>query len=592
MRAFVSFVLVFAALTSLVPGQVSPAGPEFLVNTRLRNDQFAPVVAMNSSGASLVLWQLIEGEEHGSDESVSGQLFGTSGERRGGEFQATTHTCGLQESPQAAIDDAGNSLVAFYEGSRVPRGLYGRRIGPSGERLGPAIRLRKSKQGDFAPLAVIAMNGSGDHVMVWPRWFTTNSNILTILVGQRFDALGSPIGGEFIVSNIPSSEWVRPSVAMDGSGGFVAAWERYLYSGNFDVWVQRMDPSNAAAGGLITANTTTAGVQREPSVAVNPAGRFTVVWSSTGQDGSGEGVFGQTFDDLGARIGGEFQVNTATAGDQLHPSIAMDASGNFVVAWESRPAPGSGTAGAGIFARWFDAAGAPLGPEVQINTSIYASQALPKVASDAAGNLLVVWQSQGQDGDGLSIIARRFCALGDVDADGDGTCDAVDNCVGSNPGQSDADGDRVGDECDNCPGLYNPAQEDWDHDLTGDLCEIVITSPPDGGTYDCSTGVTPPTITWAPGAYDRFKVYFAGESSFASAVSSGDSWLGSTAYIVPAKKWKRACGLAIGGLLYIEVCGIDNGVPKGDPRRRACSDFVELTSAAPAAMRIQCSGPS
>lgn len=39
------------------------------------------------------------------------------------------------------------------------------------------------------------------------------------------------------------------------------------------------------------------------------------------------------------------------------------------------------------------------------------------------------------------------------DSDGDGTCEAVDNCPGlSNPNQSDYDDDEVGDACDDCPG--------------------------------------------------------------------------------------------------------------------------------------------
>ncbi|MFN0176787.1 MAG: T9SS type A sorting domain-containing protein [Saprospiraceae bacterium] len=38
------------------------------------------------------------------------------------------------------------------------------------------------------------------------------------------------------------------------------------------------------------------------------------------------------------------------------------------------------------------------------------------------------------------------------DADGDGICDDVDNCPGSNPSQIDSDCDGVGDACDQCPG--------------------------------------------------------------------------------------------------------------------------------------------
>lgn len=65
--------------------------------------------------------------------------------------------------------------------------------------------------------------------------------------------------------------------------------------------------------------------------------------------------------------------------------------------------------------------------------------------------------------------------VGDVcepDTDGDGTIDDDDNCPDdSNPGQDDGDGDGVGDVCDNCPADSNPDQADADNDGTGDVCD-------------------------------------------------------------------------------------------------------------------------
>ena len=42
-------------------------------------------------------------------------------------------------------------------------------------------------------------------------------------------------------------------------------------------------------------NSYTTSTQFAPSVAVDGAGSFVVVWNSGGQDGSGNGVFGQRF---------------------------------------------------------------------------------------------------------------------------------------------------------------------------------------------------------------------------------------------------------------------------------------------------------
>ena len=69
------------------------------------------------------------------------------------------------------------------------------------------------------------------------------------------------------------------------------------------------------------------------SVASDATGNFVVTWSSKNQDGDGWGVYAQRYNSSGVAQGGEFRVNTSTADDQVHASIAMDDAGNFVIAW-------------------------------------------------------------------------------------------------------------------------------------------------------------------------------------------------------------------------------------------------------------------
>ena len=77
-------------------------------------------------------------------------------------------------------------------------------------------------------------------------------------------------------------------------------------------------------------------------MAIAPSGNFVVTWSSFLQDGSGYGIFGQRYDATGATVGDEFQVNTFTSSNQIYPSSAIDPSGNFVVVWSSFSQDGSG----------------------------------------------------------------------------------------------------------------------------------------------------------------------------------------------------------------------------------------------------------
>src|SRR5438094_832866 len=104
-------------------------------------------------------------------------------------------------------------------------------------------------------------------------------------------------------------------------------------------------------------NTFTANTQRNPGIAMDPAGNFVVAWTSESQDGDGLGVFAQRFDATGSRQGAEFQVNTSTLFDQFEPAVALDAAGNFVVAWTSTHL----MVGAAVFAQRFGATGTPRG---------------------------------------------------------------------------------------------------------------------------------------------------------------------------------------------------------------------------------------
>src|SRR4051812_48330772 len=79
-------------------------------------------------------------------------------------------------------------------------------------------------------------------------------------------------------------------------------------------------PMPAAARDEFHVNTYSNGPQRD-AVAARLGSGAMVVWASYNQvapDSKGD-IFGQRLSAGGAKIGGEFQVNTTTAGDQTRP---------------------------------------------------------------------------------------------------------------------------------------------------------------------------------------------------------------------------------------------------------------------------------
>jgi hypothetical protein len=110
-------------------------------------------------------------------------------------------------------------------------------------------------------------------------------------------------------------------------------------------------------------------------------------------------------------VGGEFQVNSYTTSNQWTTAVAADAQGNFVVVWESNGSYGTDKSSFSIQAQRYDANGAPVGGEFQVNSYTTGFQGGPAVTVDFLGNLAAVWNSDGSastDRSSLSIQGKYY----------------------------------------------------------------------------------------------------------------------------------------------------------------------------------------
>ena len=215
----------------------------------------------------------------------------------------------------------------------------------------------------------------------------------------------APAGTEFQINTYTTSGQTLPAVASDANGNFVVVWESYLQDGNrWGIFGQRFSAAGVRQGNEFQINSFTTGYQQLPSMSADANGNFVVVWSSYNQDNAGWGVFGQRFNAAGVRQGGEFRINSYTTSQQQRAVVGVDVSGSFVVAWQSKGQDGT----YGVFARIFDAAGAPQGSDFQVNTYTTGTQSYPAVAPSFNGNFVVVWHSSPQDHGSYGVFGRRF----------------------------------------------------------------------------------------------------------------------------------------------------------------------------------------
>ena len=119
--------------------------------------------------------------------------------------------------------------------------------------------------------------------------------------------------------------------------------------------------------------------------------------------------------DLPAYVGGNVslgplvQANSHTPNNQFDGRTAQLANGDTVVVWTSDGQDGDGP---GIYARLFAPDGSPVTGEIRVNDLTIDRQEAPSVTATADGGFAVTWQSWNADGALSGIVIRGFDADG------------------------------------------------------------------------------------------------------------------------------------------------------------------------------------
>jgi subtilisin family serine protease len=406
------------------PPNTTSGEPEVPVNATTAGDQGEPAIAADPGGGFTVAW-----ESYGQDGSGSGvyaRHFPTSGDPTG-EIAVNTTTAYSQRQPVIAADDSGGFTIAWatYDEHEeclevspdwwwcwtvyTSHGVYARSFEADGTPLSEDEIPVNTTAGESP---AIAADPGGGFTVAWTSDGQDGSGYGVF--ARRFDAAGAPLSGEIPVNTTTAGSQFDPAIAADGSGGFTVAWRSNGQDGSGDgVFARRFDAAGEPLSGEIPVNTTTAGLQYGPTIAPAGSGAFTVAWTS-GSNDTDWVVFARRFDAAGAPLSGEIQVDTTTAGAQFDPAIAPAGSGAFTVAWISDGQDGSGY---GVFARRFDAAGAPLSGEIPVNVTTAGHQRDPAIAPAGSGGFTVAWTSWYQDGSGSGVYARRFVDAPDTQID-------------------------------------------------------------------------------------------------------------------------------------------------------------------------------
>lgn len=364
----------------------APVGAPFIANTTAPNNQDFAAVAMDDAGGFFVVWDSYG--QDGDADGIFGRRYDATGAPVTGEIAITTTTAGYQSLPSIVRDASGDFLVTWdsdnVDGSNSAAIV--RRFDTSGTPITGEIVVNQTTQG-YQWGTCVAAARSGAAVVSWTS--ENQGGDGGTIVARGLTKSGVPSGAEFQVNSTTAGYQYYGRVATDAAGNFVVAWTGPdPTTSSYEIWSQRYSNEKQV-------NAFTADAQREPKLGTDGSGRFIVAWDSFGQDGQWEGVFAGAKETDGTTLAPEFQVNTYTAVGQYQPAMTSNTNGGFVVVWSSAYQDGSGY---GVFGQRFDAAGARVGSEFQVNTTTEGYQETPAVARRTQGDFVVVWSSYGQDG--------------------------------------------------------------------------------------------------------------------------------------------------------------------------------------------------
>ncbi len=222
-------------------------------------------------------------------------------------------------------------------------------------------------------------------------------------------------GDEFLVNDeVPGIQDIEnnvSSVAVSEAAGTLVTYSGRGAATRESIFLRRYDSAGEAQD-VVRASETTRGSRSDAVVAANATGSSVVVWHGQGP-GDKHGIFMQRFNAAGDFVGDETLVNETTAGTQFDPDVAMAADGSFVVTWSGPTADDP----SGILARRFDSDGVAEGSEVQVNTTTAGHQTESSIGMSSAGSYVIIWTSEGQDGDSRGIFGQRFNSAGETQGD-------------------------------------------------------------------------------------------------------------------------------------------------------------------------------
>jgi hypothetical protein len=372
------------------------------------------VVSGSLAGTFVTAW---ESTSTADPLGISSRFYTKAAAPRGAEFLISANKLLAQNDPSVATDSQGNAVVVWSVKNGANTDVMGQRFKAAGTANGAVFLVNVDTPGAPLPavdsLPVVAMAANGTFVVTWIRSVPPSpgsAGEAPAVMARRYSAAGAPLGLPVKIST-GLVAGIKPDACIDTTGRAVVSWTS----------VDGFHPFEPDKNGVSLRRVATAGAPLDAEIVVAPptaadstsavlcgaGGTFVVLWSTNLAPAvKGSDIVAQRYTTAAQRNGAVFRINSLTDGDQTRPAVSGDASGNFVVTWQTHiPASNALTADT-IVGRRFLASSTADGADFVVHaraTQLEPRPTDPDVANLGSVGFVILW-AQGNTG----LQAQRY----------------------------------------------------------------------------------------------------------------------------------------------------------------------------------------
>ena len=359
------------------------------------NTQTRPCIVSDDAGRAIVAWM---DHRSGTTYDIYAQRVNANGTMAWTANGVPVGAAmGEQVLPHMLSDGAGGAFISWTHQEMLAAygDVYAQRINAAGVALwtpnGVPVATGSYGQGGGS----MATDGTGGVIIAWDDNRYSTGLDEYFIFAQRLNSAGV---AQWTANGIPVSPTTGDhglgDIVADGSGGAVFVWKEYEigFFGYSDVYAQRINSAGAlqwAAGGVAIRTAPGVPTGDEPAgIIPDGFGGAIITWRDP-RGGAGYDVYAQRVNSAGAV---QWTANgiavSAALNDQGPPVIVQDAFGGAVISW-----PDTRSGSGDIYAQRISSAGAPQWTADGVALCVATgNQSGPAMIADGSGGAVVAWE--------------------------------------------------------------------------------------------------------------------------------------------------------------------------------------------------------